>query len=573
MIRKLLLAAFLVLPALQQSEPTVRIGLDQNTQTLTIRSSENFTIQGQPAKSAKFSTVLSLGEAAEGTVTRKNQVQYRMAVELDGDRYVVVPMNTHIRIQPPTASRAARLQVDDRTYRGVVEVFGNTRNTFTIVNELPLEDYLLGVVPNELSPTTFGQLEALKAQAVAARTYIVKNMGQFKNEGYDICDTDACQVYFGSGTEDPLATRAVNETRGVVATYNGQPINALYSSTCGGRTESVENIFDEKLPYLVSVVCQYKHPEPKHFSTTRNVADFKTAVLAVAGVSNYSDLRKFTGVAGTGEPAATALAPLAKYLRETFYPNVKTASDQDFLVEQGILPASGTPNRNEVLYRLIEKKGAFEWQQGVLTAWDGQTVKLVIGGVPADFKLAPDAAIFSRMGEERTAMKEGDWIGGELFDFRAENGVIEMVVYRRNYVNATADRYSRLALWQVHKTKADIETAFRPLNLGEIRGMRVVQRGASERPLSTEITGARGRSTVRALRLRSLLGLRDSLFYFDEERNAKGELIGMTFFGSGWGHGVGMCQVGAYGMAMDGANYEQILKTYYTGIDVSRRWQ
>jgi stage II sporulation protein D len=573
MIRKVLLAAILLLPALQQSEPTVRIGLDQNAATLTIRSSEEFRIQGQTAKSARFSTVLTLGEAADGAVIRKDQARYRMAVELDGDRYLVVPLNTRIRIQPPTSPRAARLQVDDRTYRGVVEVFGNTRNTFTIVNELPMEDYLLGVVPNELSPTTFGQLEALKAQAVAARTYIVRNMGQYKAEGYDICDTDACQVYMGAGTEDPLATRAVNETRGAIATYNGQPINALYSSTCGGKTESVENIFDEKLPYLVSVVCQYKHPEPKRFSTTRNIADFKSAVLAVAGVSNYSDLRRFTGIAGTGEPPSTSLPQLAKYVRETFYPGVKTSSDLEFLVEQGILPASGVPNRTDVLYRILEKKGAFEWQQGVLTSWDGQTMKMVLGGVPSEFRLSPDAAIFFRMGEERTAMKEGDWIGGELFDFRAVNGVIQFAAYRRNYVNTSADRYSRLALWQVHKTRQEIETAFRPLNLGEIRGVRVLQRGPSERPILTEVTGVRGKASVRALRLRSLLGLRDSLFYFDEERNAKGDLIGMTFYGSGWGHGVGMCQVGAYGMALDGANYEQILKTYYTGIEVSRRWQ
>jgi peptidoglycan hydrolase-like amidase len=569
--RKFFLLAILVLPVLQQSEPTVRIGLDQNAATLTIRSTEEFRVQGQAARSAKFSTVLTLPDSAEGVAVRKDQVRYRMAVELDGDRYVVVPLNTKIRIQPPTA-RTARLQVEDRTYRGVVEVFGNARNTFTIVNELPLEEYLLGVVPNELSPTTFGQLEALKAQAVAARTYIVKNMGQYKGEGYDICDTDSCQVYFGAGTEDPLATRAVNETRGTIATYNGQPINALYSSTCGGRTESVENIFDEKLPYLVGVLCQYKHPEPKHFSTTRNIADFKTAVLAVAGVANYSDLRRFTGIAGTGEPPSNALPQLAKYIRETFYPNVKVPSDLDFLVEQGILPATGTPNRNEVLYRIIEKKTAFEWQQGPLISWDGQVMKLAIGGVPTDFRLSPDAAIFFRMGEERTAMKEGDWIGGELFDFRAVNGVIQMAVYRRNYVNTTADRYSRLALWQVHKTKAEIETAFRGLNLGEIQGMRVVQRGASERPLTTEIAGARGKTTVRALRLRSLLSLRDSLFYFDEERNAKGDLIGMTFYGSGWGHGVGMCQVGAYGMALDGAGYEQILKTYYTGIAVTKMY-
>jgi stage II sporulation protein D len=77
---------------------------------------------------------------------------------------------------------------------------------------------------------------------------------------------------------------------------------------------------------------------------------------------------------------------------------------------------------------------------------------------------------------------------------------------------------------------------------------------------------------VRALRLRTLLGLRDSMFYFDEERNSRGDLIGMTFYGTGWGHGVGMCQVGAFGMAMDGAKYDEILKAYYTGIDLRKTY-
>ncbi len=143
---------------------------------------------------------------------------------------------------------------------------------------------------------------------------------------------------------------------------------------------------------------------------------------------------------------------------------MKPPSDLDFLVEQDILPSTGTVNRNEVLYRMIDRKGAFEWQQGVLVSWDGQTMTLAVGGRPTAFRLSPDAPIFFRMGEERTSMTQGGWIGGELFDFRAVNGVIQMAVYRRNFVNATADRYSRLALWQVHKTKQEIETAFRPLN-------------------------------------------------------------------------------------------------------------
>ena len=120
---------------------------------------------------------------------------------------------------------------------------------------------------------------------------------------------------------------------------------------------------------------------------------------------------------------------------------MKPLSDLDFLVEQDILPSTGTVNRNEVLYRMIERKGAFEWQQGVLVSWDGQMMTLTVAGKPTTFRLSPDAPIFFKMGEERTAMTEGGWIGGELFDFRAVNGVIQMAVYRRNFVNATADRY------------------------------------------------------------------------------------------------------------------------------------
>jgi stage II sporulation protein D (peptidoglycan lytic transglycosylase) len=145
----------------------------------------------------------------------------------------------------------------------------------------------------------------------------------------------------------------------------------------------------------------------------------------------------------------------------------------------------------------------------------------------------------------------------------------QMAIYRRNFVSPSADRYSRLATWQTHKTGQEIDTAFRSLNLGEIQGIRVLARGPSERPVRTEVTGTRGKAELRALQLRTFLGLRDSLFFFDEERNGKGDLLGMTFYGSGWGHGVGMCQVGAYGMALDGATYEEILKKYYTGIELT----
>src|SRR5438093_1992403 len=408
MMRKVLFAALFVIVALRglkpaaaplQSEPAVRIGLNQNAPSVSIRSSAAFAVQQNRTRTAKFTTVLALDPASTNRVLNRADLDYRMLVELDTGQLLVLPLKTKVRIEPG----GTPIEIENRTYRGAIEIFGNSRNSFTIVNDLPLEEYLLGVVPNELSPGTYGQLEALKAQAVAARTYVLRNMGQYKSEGYDICATDACQVYFGAGTEDPLASRAVTETHAVIATYDDKPINALYSSTCGGRTENAENIFDEKVPYLVSTICEYKHPEPLKFSSSRSIPDWKAGVLTVAGVSNYTEARRFLGIPGQGEPQSFDPSVLAAFIRENFYPAVRTSSDLTFLMEQGILPASGTLSKEEILFRLIDKKGAFEWHQGVLTSRAGSAMQLLVNGQPKGFQLSTDAPIYQRVGNEYLA--------------------------------------------------------------------------------------------------------------------------------------------------------------------------
>jgi peptidoglycan hydrolase-like amidase len=564
-MRSILLGLLLLLvsaaPQLS-AEPMVRIGLTQNATSVTIRSTETFPVEGRTTRSATFALVLAVDPNRSGVIAASD-LQYRLTVAVDDGTIIVRPVNARVRIEPP----AAPLQIDSRAYRGALEIFGNTRRTLTVVNELPLEEYLRGVVPNELNPTAFEQLEALKAQAVAARTYIHRNRGQYKKEGYDICATDACQVYFGVLTEHPLATQAIVETRGTIATYAGSPINALYSSTCGGRTEDAEHIFNEKVPYLVSTTCEYKHPDMP-FTTSRAIPDWKDAVLEVARVKTFSDAARFMGLPGRGEPASLKADALAAFIRQTFYPSVLTTSDLSFVREQGLLgPDDATP-REEVLFRLIDKRSAFEWQQGVLVSFDAGKVRLLVSGELKEFSLAPDALIYHRVGDSRLSVRSGSWIGGELIDFRAEGNTIPMLVYRINFANPAADRYSRLALWQVHKTKTELDAAFQPLKIGEFSDMRVIQRGESERMVRTEIVGTTGRSTVPALRLRTLLGLRDSLFSYDIERNAAGAVVGAMFFGRGWGHGVGMCQVGAYGMALAGARYDEILKKYYAGIEL-----
>ena len=136
-------------------------------------------------------------------------------------------------------------------YRGAAEVRMNAAGTLAGVNVVPMEDYLRGVVPAELSPRLWPELEALKAQAVAARTYALSGLGKRASDGYDLLPTTADQVYAGVSAEQELSDQAVAETRAVVATYDGRLISALFSSTSGGHTASNEESFaSEPVPYL-----------------------------------------------------------------------------------------------------------------------------------------------------------------------------------------------------------------------------------------------------------------------------------------------------------------------------------
>src|SRR5258708_31616561 len=125
------------------------------------------------------------------------------------------------------------IRFNDKPYRGRIEVFATPRGALTVVNVIGLEDYVRGVIPNELSAGGFPALEAHKAQAIAARTYALKNRGQFASEGFDLLPTTRSQVYRGLSSETSLSSRAVDETRGMIATYHAEPINPLYTSTCG----------------------------------------------------------------------------------------------------------------------------------------------------------------------------------------------------------------------------------------------------------------------------------------------------------------------------------------------------
>ncbi len=137
-----------------------------------------------------------------------------------------------------------------RWYRGEFIVINNN-GSLTIVNNIPLEEYILGVVPSEM-PSKWN-IEALKAQAIAARSYAIANRGKRASRGYDLKDTPEDQAYGGASSETAATNRAVAETKGIVVTYNKKIIPAYYSASAGGHTINSGEIWNKDLPFLRSV--------------------------------------------------------------------------------------------------------------------------------------------------------------------------------------------------------------------------------------------------------------------------------------------------------------------------------
>jgi len=160
-----------------------------------------------------------------------------------------------VRVRPVRGDGA--VYVDGRPYRGSTELRLAGAGRISAINELPLEDYLLGVVPLEIGPRGPDELAAVEAQAVAARTYAVARLGGHAELGFDLFGGVEDQVYGGLAVERDESTMAVRRTAGQILVFEGRPIRAYYHSTCGGRTAAIEEVLDrEPAPYLQSVPDQ-----------------------------------------------------------------------------------------------------------------------------------------------------------------------------------------------------------------------------------------------------------------------------------------------------------------------------
>lgn len=174
---------------------------------------------------------------------------------------------TKLAIQPGAdGARETRTWFSNYNYRGGFEYFRRTGGNVTVVNVLTLEDYVNGVICYEMGPSW--PLEALKAQAVCARTYALRNMGTHSSYGFDICNSTYCQVYRGMGngsasySPSKTSMQAVEETEGLVVTYNGKLAETPYSASFGGASEDAYYVWGSDTtntyPYLRGVEDPYE---------------------------------------------------------------------------------------------------------------------------------------------------------------------------------------------------------------------------------------------------------------------------------------------------------------------------
>jgi len=538
----------------------------------------------------------------------------------EGDRHVVDA--SVLQIFPMTADT---LVLDKQPYRTSARLFINPRGLLNVINELNFEDYLLGVVPAEMGPSIYDELEALKAQAVAARTYAIRNLRQFESEGYDICPGPACQAYKGFSGEHELSTRAVRETAGLIATYEGKPIDALYSATCGGETSDVGTMFPgRKEPYLKHAKCvelemvtidgradsgllSEQQLNARLFAAhagigdaaswgARDVARAVTAALSAAGFPERSAaapassrrrdvLTHLDAVLGVAAKARTTTLP-----EDRKYWFARTANVEDvpylaaaFFVKFGIWPAQFLDRvrldeamPREELYALLgswlREMNQLRDAEGKIYKVEGRALTLKAKGELTSYTLPPEIPVFRRLGDRwQEYASVPVMIGDRATVITGTDKRVAALVVQANYDGASFDRTSSFANWTRSYREDELITAINRRNpIKDLVDIRPLVIDAAKRVAKLEVTAEGGRKfTLEGLPVRWSLNVPDNLFVYDKTRDADG-VDRYTFYGKGWGHGTGMCQVGAYGMAFRGWTFDRILKNFYAGIEIGK---
>lgn len=542
--------------------------------------------------------------------------------------------------------RAVPVRYNGKAYRGKIEVFVNSRGSLTVVNVVPIEDYLLGVVPNELG---FRELEAQKAQAVAARTYALSKYNQFENEGFDVFPTTRSQVYNGYSSETAMGTQAVLSTRGIVATYDGKPIRAMYTSTCGGRTEDVKNIYtDYDAPYLKGVECSLESREyfsPTLIKSTREIpkVDDENKLELVRIASQFAvngfvvNTSRYTNDWFDSHPSQIELTSWMNQLAVRFgkpYPQntkdlAKSAEFADFLaklvydsetadillsdsdvdyqlsfadggeIDKSKRPqiarlfrdgwlslyqdATFRPNKEMSRGRMLrliysiyaKKKWLPTFQTGkTKTSADGKLI-LVSGRTEKAYPIKSDVYLFRQFGDTLYQVNEVAVVGGETVSFQTNAmGEVTYLEVKPTQTPTIPEAMSPFTNWNASLNASAMQSRLARYvrGFGTLYDVNIKKTGYSRRAVELEIIGSNGTFSLVGGKIRSALRLKEQLFVMNKRYGSNGRVVSYNFTGRGWGHGIGMCQYGAYGLAKMGVKYDTILKHYYSGIELTKSY-
>jgi len=431
-----LLLGILALPAtiVADTPSTIRIGLTSN---FANRDSINITntqiIAGYDSNGA-FQAASQVLHSASGFTAR---VSGGVVALYSGDSQVFAFTSQGAQIRD---SAGEQIRLGAYSYRGVIE-FRSVGNRLTAINVICQEEYLFGVLPMEMSHSF--HIEALKAQAIASRTFMMYRIGaeEHVHQGFHLCDGTHCQSYRGAYLEHANTSRAVNETRGLMIYHNNAVILAVYFASSGGSTDNSENVWVQNRPYLRAVQDPMEH-DPVTWDRAFTIAQLNTA-LQHAGV-----------------------------------------------------------NIGEAISLTVTQTGVY-----------GRVQELTVEGINGQHRLRGEAV--------RTFFAP---IGGALMS--------------RNFYIVGVEQPTTPTVFVTD-------------------GLRVISSGLGSLFWRSQQTSSNEIYVFDGMTLRRI-----------EADQAITTGSGLTLVGRGWGHGVGMSQRGAHGMARAGYTYRQILLHFYTGVEI-----
>ena len=409
------------IPENRDTIPEIRIGLASKISRLRIKTGGNFVLStsgGHPV-TGMANGVLLFVRSSKGIEVYDGNDKYFLRSSQPLTLTYEEPGATSLIYDARFGNGTTWSKGKPRIYRGVIEILPKSSG-LTVVNRINMEEYLYGVVPSEI-PASWPKA-ALEAQAIAARTYALANLGRYRIQGFDLLATPASQVYNGVTQEADTVIEAVNSTRGQILTFNGRPAAAFYYDNSGGYSESGAFVWGTDRPYLQAL------PE----------------------------------------------RPLAV----------------------------------------------------------------------RDQPLSPDQL--------------ADWLTDQP----------DCVSFREGYYVRSAYR------WTLWVTREKLESRLRSkAKIGRIKAIIPMERGISGRVKRVMVRGTAGSYIINRESIPYRLGgLRSTLFVVQPKLGRDGLPESFIFNGGGWGHGVGMSQSGAAGMALDGAAVSEILAHYYPGTELTCKY-